>query len=73
MDEIVITNHGVCDVYNLNVEADLDAGLLARDVDDFPVPMLPAGKSVIASRFTHSGTSSYFTMTITGTTPPVVV
>lgn len=68
LDEIVITNHGPGDVYELSLDADPEAGLVARADDGFPVPMLPAGKSVKAMRITHSGTPPYFTLVITAKT-----
>jgi hypothetical protein len=46
--DIVLTNHGPGDVYELDAHpsADEDAGLY-RDSDGLPVPKLPAGKSVV--------------------------
>jgi predicted nucleotide-binding protein len=65
--EIQITNHGPGDAYELDVDADLS--LHPRGDNDFPVPRLPAGKSVsVYTSTTRSlgGTSrpSYATLTI---------
>lgn len=70
MDDVVITNHGPGDVFELSVEAPDEEGLLVRMEDGFPVPRLPAGKSVRAMRSQHLGSSrgDYFTVTLTGRT-----
>ena len=70
MDELVITNHGPGDVFELNILAEESEQLLTRAEGGFPVPRLPAGKSVKALR-TKSlghGHSPYFTVTLTGRT-----
>jgi len=70
MDEVVVTNHGPGDVLDLDVEAEAREGLVTRQQGGFPVPRLPAGKSVKAMRTTSlgQGHSEYFTVTITGKT-----
>lgn len=70
MDEVVITNHGPGDVYDLNVEAPDDPGLMTRSESGFPVPKLPPGKSVRAfrSQTLAHGHEPYFTVTLTGRT-----
>ena len=70
MDEVQITNHGPGDVYELDVSAEDKADLLVRGLDDFPVPKLPAGKSVGAMRTKSlsSRNGSYFNITVTGKT-----
>ncbi|WP_435229157.1 TIR domain-containing protein [Streptomyces sp. Tue6028] len=71
MDAIQITNHGPGDVYDLDVDADAKVGLVARSASEFPVPRLPAGKSVSVMRTPSgfaSGSNSYFTINITGKT-----
>jgi len=70
MGEVVLTNHGPGDVYNLEVKAD-DDDIFIRDATEFPVPRLPAGKSVSVLRYAPtlgSRIRSYFTITITGKT-----
>ena len=71
MADVVITNHGPGDVFELNVKPD-DPEEFIKDATDLPIPRLPAGKSVTALR--HGGASlrtglqTYFTVTITGRT-----
>jgi predicted nucleotide-binding protein len=70
MDEVVITNHGPGDVYDLAIEGPSDEGVIARAEDGFPVPKLPPGKSVRALR-TKSlghGHAQYFTVVLTART-----
>ena len=70
MDELVITNYGPGDVYDLVFEAPESAGMMVSHDDGFPVPKLPAGKSVRAWRsqtFSH-GNEPYFTVMLTGLT-----
>lgn len=70
LDEVVVTNHGPGDVLDLDIAADEGEGLITRQEAGFPVPRLPAGKSVKAMR-TKSlghGHSPYFTITLTATT-----
>lgn len=71
MDEVVITNHGPGDVYDLNIAGPETSGLIVRREDGFPVPKLPAGKSVRALR-SHatmgSGHEPCFTVMLTGRT-----
>jgi predicted nucleotide-binding protein len=71
MGEVVATNHGPGDVYELNATAD-DNEMLIRDATELPIPKLPAGKSVIVLRTGASLASgagrSYFTVTLTGKT-----
>ena len=68
---MTITNHGPGDVYGLDFEIpdDHTAGREWRE-DGFPVPRLPAGKSVSAARMLRLSSSSpaYFTVIITGKT-----
>ncbi|MGD8202422.1 TIR domain-containing protein [Ornithinimicrobium sp. W1679] len=70
MDEVVVTNHGPGDVLNLDIAAQEREGLVTRQGAGFPVPRLPAGKSVKAMRTKGlgHGHSSYFTVTLTATT-----
>ncbi|MFD6823474.1 TIR domain-containing protein [Streptomyces sp. NPDC060085] len=77
---VQITNHGPGDVYELDVDAENEVGLVARNANEFPVPVLPAGKSVSVMRMSHGGlghqSNSYFNVTITGKTAdgsPIVV
>lgn len=69
LGEIQITNHGPGDVYELDVDADPKVGLVTRNDDEFPVPKLPAGKSVRVGRLSSdslgSRSNSYFNVTIT--------
>lgn len=68
LDELMITNHGPGDVYELAVEPEEKEGLMARMEGGFPVPKLPAGKSVRAMRSKSRGEASYFTVILTGKT-----
>lgn len=70
LDEVQITNHGPGDALDLDVRADEREGLVTRQEAGFPVPRLPAGKSVKAmrSKSLGHGTSPYFTVTITAKT-----
>lgn len=70
LDAVIITNHGPGDVLDLDVRAEEREGLVTRQEGGFPVPRLPAGKSVKAmrSKSLGHGTGAYFTVTITGTT-----
>lgn len=73
LSDIVITNHGPGDVYDLDVHpvdtADED---FYREGDELPIPRLPAGKSVVGlKRMPPSfgnNKRSYFEITITGRT-----
>lgn len=72
IDEVEITNHGPGDVYDLEVDADAEIGLVTRNADEFPVPKLPAGKSVRIGRVSSDSmaarSNSYFDITITAKT-----
>lgn len=69
LDEVVVVNHGPGDVYELDIEAEEREGLITRSEDGFPVPRLPAGKSVRAMRTRNRGDgTSYFTVVLTGKT-----
>lgn len=69
MGSVVITNHGPGDVYDLDVEAEEKAELITRNQGEFPVPKLPAGKSVrVLSARSLGGSSSYFNVVLTGKT-----
>lgn len=71
MDEVVITNRGPGDVYELNIEGPPNSGLIVGREDGFPVPKLPPGKSVRALRSQATMGSAhepYFTVTLTGRT-----
>lgn len=73
LSDIVVTNHGPGDVYNLEVQpADGDESGNFRRTDEMPVPLLPAGKSVVGlqrmPRAFSRGRQSYFTIKITGRT-----
>lgn len=61
-------NHGPGDVYELDFEA--DESLLLHRGDDFPIPKLPAGKSIRIRRMLTmaSGGGSYFNIRVTGRT-----
>ncbi|MFD5757831.1 TIR domain-containing protein [Streptomyces mirabilis] len=69
---VQITNHGPGDVYELDVDADDEVGLVTRNASEFPIPNLPAGKSVSVLRMSNDGlgrqSNSYFNITITGKT-----
>jgi len=70
MEELVITNHGPGDVYDLDYEAPESTGMMVHRDDGFPVPKLPPSKSVRAWRsqtFSH-GNEPYFTVILTGRT-----
>jgi hypothetical protein len=71
IDAVQITNHGPGEVYDLDVLAGKDAGLM-RESDEFPIPRLPSGKSirVRCRRIESLGSrpSSHFYVTITGKT-----
>jgi len=69
-DELVVTNHGPGDVFELYIEAPVQEGLLVREDSGFPVPKLPPGKSVRAfrSQSLGGGSSAYFTIHIKGKT-----
>lgn len=70
LDEVVVTNHGPGDVLNLDITAEEREGLVTRREGGFPVPRLPAGKSVktMRTKSLGHGNSPYFTVTITATT-----
>ncbi|MDF9814137.1 nucleotide-binding protein [Streptomyces sp. SPB162] len=69
LGEIQITNHGPGDVFDLDIDADANVGLVPRNEAEFPVPKLPAGKSVRVGRMSSdslgSRSNSYFNITIT--------
>jgi predicted nucleotide-binding protein len=71
IDAVQIINHGPGDVYDLDVSAGEDAGLI-RDGDELPLPRLPSGKSVrvLCHRVESFGSrpSSHFFMKVTGKT-----
>lgn len=46
LSDVIVTNHGPGDVYNLTAEATDNKDQLIRNHGDQPVPKLPAGKSV---------------------------
>ena len=66
---IEIINHGPGDVYDLDVSADASVRL-HKGRGEFPVPKLPAGKSVRVKRMPPSmaSRSSYFTINVAGKT-----
>jgi hypothetical protein len=68
-DDIVITNHGPGDVFNLSVSVETKPGLSTHPAAQLPVPRLPHGKSVKAI-YVHdfNGSASYFMVTVTGRT-----
>jgi hypothetical protein len=70
MDAVEVTNHGPGDVYELDVDADASVNLVTRHGNDFPVPRLPAGKSVrvMRTQFFGSDSTSYFNIRVTGKT-----
>ena len=68
---IKVTNHGPGDAYEVNIDSDL--GLHPFSDGDWPVPKLPAGKSVSVMttstrRLGGSGRASYATVTLTAKT-----
>jgi hypothetical protein len=69
--ELVITNHGPGDVFELDFALPED-GAATREwrEEGFPVPKLPPGKSVKAARLLTLGSSSpaYFTVALRGRT-----
>lgn len=70
-ERLTITNHGPGDVYNLDYALTDDPdGASGWERAGFPVPKLPAGKSVTADRYVFFGTSNppYFTVNLTGKT-----
>lgn len=70
-ERMTITNHGPGDVYDLDfaLAEDRDSTREWRE-EGFPVPKLPAGKSVSAARYLSMASSSpaYFTVVLTGKT-----
>lgn len=68
LGEVQITNHGPGDVYDLDVSAEEEEGLMRED-DDFPLTRLPSGKSIRVlchrSRSLGSRHSSQFFVTLT--------
>ncbi|MBI2246286.1 MAG: nucleotide-binding protein [Nocardioides sp.] len=70
-ERMIITNHGPGDVYDLDFElADDREGTREWREEGFPVPKLPAGKSVSAARYLTLASSApaYFTVILTGKT-----
>jgi predicted nucleotide-binding protein len=67
---VEVINHGPGDVYELDYEADDSHGLHAQPNGDFPIPRLPAGKSVKIMRTMtlDQSPSSYFNLRVTGKT-----
>lgn len=70
LGDIVVTNHGPGDVYDLDANMAEDSeDTVYRDATELPVPMLPAGKSVTVLR--HGGarlssrSRSYFNVHLT--------
>lgn len=70
LGEVEVINHGPGDVYELDVTAEDKEGLITRGQDEFPVPRLPAGKTVRVMRTMSlaSRSASYFNITVTGKT-----
>lgn len=70
LGEVEVINHGPGDVYELDVTAEEKEGLVTRGQNEFPVPRLPAGKTVRVMRTMSlaSGNGSYFNITVTGKT-----
>jgi hypothetical protein len=67
---VELINNGPGDVFELDFEADENEGLRVDRNGDFPVPKLPAGKSIRVMRTLTlgSGASSYFNIRVTGRT-----
>lgn len=68
--QVELTNFGPGDIYDLDVVADDNSDLRVDRSEDFPVPRLPAGKSIRVLHvltFDQSATS-YFNITATGKT-----
>lgn len=69
--DVIVTNHGPGDVFDLSAEATGDDDLL-RSSDELPIPQLPAGKSVrVIQRMPPSFSQvkrSYFTIKLRGRT-----
>ncbi|GGL86558.1 hypothetical protein GCM10009706_26580 [Curtobacterium citreum] len=72
LSDIIVTNHGPGDVYDLNVQPEDEGQHFYREDGVLPVPRLPAGKSVVAlQRMPPALTESYapyFTLRISGKT-----
>ncbi|MHA7218891.1 TIR domain-containing protein [Arthrobacter sp. MDT1-48-3] len=72
MSDVIITNSGPGDVFNLDVHpAEGEQPGLFRETDSLPVPTLPQGKSVVALQKMppgFGGSKPYFNILITGTT-----
>ena len=70
MDAVEITNYGPGDVFELDVAANENEGLILGERGGLPVPKLPAGKSVRVMRIMSFGmsTSPYFNITVSGKT-----
>lgn len=70
-ERMTITNHGPGDIYDLDFSLPENRdGTREWREEGFPVPKLPAGKSVSAARYLTLGSSSpaYFTVALTGKT-----
>jgi predicted nucleotide-binding protein len=70
-ERMTITNHGPGDVYDLDFDLPNDQeGVREWREEGFPVPKLPAGKSVSAARYLTLGSATppYFTVILTGKT-----
>lgn len=67
---VEIINHGPGDVYDLDFTTAQDEGLRIDRQGDFPLPKLPAGKSIRVMRTLSfdSRHSSYFNLNVTGKT-----
>lgn len=67
---VEVINNGPGDVYDLDFEADDKEGLRIDRNGQFPVPKLPAGKSIKIMRTLTlgSGAGSYFNIRVTGKT-----
>lgn len=73
LGDIIVTNYGPGDVYELDAHpADGEDRHLYRDADELPVPRLPSGKSVVIMKRMPSSigdsSKSYFNVNITAKT-----
>lgn len=73
LGDVVVTNHGPGDIFNLDAEmADDSDKRLIRDATELPIPLLPAGKSVVVLKFggprLAGRNRSYFNVRLTGKT-----
>lgn len=67
LGEIEIINHGPGDLFDMAVTTPEQPGLTMYSSVEFPVPKLPAGKSLRVMRISsHTGGPTYINVTVTG-------